>query len=436
MSTLQPKPIFSLTLDGKDLTQRFADRLESLTLIDNRGYEADQLDIVLDDSDGLLEIPLRGVQITLGLGWQDSGLVPKGTFTVDEVEHTGTPDQMTIRARSADLRAGLTQQKERSWHDTDIGTIVRKIAQENSLKAVISDPLNLKTIAHFDQTNESDISFLSRIASMFDAIVTVKNGNLIFMPTGVGASASGKALGTVTITRQDGDRHRFTIADRDGATSVKALYQDTQSGKQGEVIFDENSLSNKPAAEESPIIEAFPTGRVHRISKLFASKASATRQAREKLRELKRGTLLYSAVVAQYREPTSDSILEVIITDKNLNVAEKSEPNDAYAFPSMQASADNMKVLRHIYANRANALRAAESEYKRMMRGIASFSINLAKGKANLHPELTVQVSGWKTSIDNTEWVITRITHSLTNSGFTSNIDLELSVEKFHMFSL
>ncbi|WP_081775112.1 contractile injection system protein, VgrG/Pvc8 family [Methylobacillus glycogenes] len=195
MSTLQPHPIFSLTLDGKDLTQKFADRLISLTLTDNRGYEADQLDLILDDTDGRLDIPLRGVQVKLALGWKESGLVPKGSFTVDEVEHTGTPDQLTIRARSADLRAGLTQQKERSWHDTDIGTVVREIAQENGLKAMISDPLKLKAIAHFDQTNESDISFLNRVAAMFDAIVTVKNGNLLFMETGIGVSANGKSLG-------------------------------------------------------------------------------------------------------------------------------------------------------------------------------------------------------------------------------------------------
>ncbi len=37
------------------------------------------------------------------LGWQATGLVDKGTFIVDEVEYGGLPDQITLRARSADM---------------------------------------------------------------------------------------------------------------------------------------------------------------------------------------------------------------------------------------------------------------------------------------------------------------------------------------------
>ena len=67
------------------------DRLESLNLTDNRGLEADELELVLDDSDGKLAIPKRGAKIQLSLGWADKGLVNKGSFTVDEVEHSGSP---------------------------------------------------------------------------------------------------------------------------------------------------------------------------------------------------------------------------------------------------------------------------------------------------------------------------------------------------------
>ncbi|RTM42616.1 phage late control D family protein, partial [Enterobacter hormaechei subsp. xiangfangensis] len=52
----QIAPAFMLTLDGDDITQNFSDRLISLTMTDNRGFEADQLDIELDDTDGLVEL--------------------------------------------------------------------------------------------------------------------------------------------------------------------------------------------------------------------------------------------------------------------------------------------------------------------------------------------------------------------------------------------
>ena len=68
----QIAPAFMLTLDGDDITQNFSDRLISLTMTDNRGFEADQLDIELDDTDGLVELPPRGAKLTLWLGWQGS----------------------------------------------------------------------------------------------------------------------------------------------------------------------------------------------------------------------------------------------------------------------------------------------------------------------------------------------------------------------------
>ena len=45
-------PDFMLMLDSKDITGNISNRLMSLTMTDNRGFEADQLDIELDDADG------------------------------------------------------------------------------------------------------------------------------------------------------------------------------------------------------------------------------------------------------------------------------------------------------------------------------------------------------------------------------------------------
>ena len=92
-------PDYQMTVDGKDITPMVDARLISLELSDGRGDEADQLSITLDDSDGKLAIPPQGAKITLLLGWVGQALVDKGEFEVDEIEHGGTPDQLTITAR-------------------------------------------------------------------------------------------------------------------------------------------------------------------------------------------------------------------------------------------------------------------------------------------------------------------------------------------------
>ena len=69
-----------------------------------RGFEVDTLDLTLSDHDGLLEIPSKGAVIQAWLGWQHSGLVYKGSYIVKEVEHSGAPDTLRIRATSADMK--------------------------------------------------------------------------------------------------------------------------------------------------------------------------------------------------------------------------------------------------------------------------------------------------------------------------------------------
>ena len=55
----QMAPDFMLSVNAKDVTANIRNRLISLTLIDNRGFEADQLDLELDDADGLLAMPIH-----------------------------------------------------------------------------------------------------------------------------------------------------------------------------------------------------------------------------------------------------------------------------------------------------------------------------------------------------------------------------------------
>lgn len=170
-------PVYRLMQGNKDITGRFQGRLISLTLTDNRGFEADQLDIELDDADGALSLPDKGATLSLGIGWQDTGVVDKGRYKVDELEHSGPPDRLTIRARSVDLAGGMTLRKERSFRGQTIGAIVGAIASKNALAAIVASALAGLVIDHIDQTSESDANFLTRLAKDHDAIATVKQGS-------------------------------------------------------------------------------------------------------------------------------------------------------------------------------------------------------------------------------------------------------------------
>lgn len=229
-------PAFKISIEDKDLTAIVSPRLVNLTLNLCRGDESDQLDISLDDSDGKLALPPRGAQIALALGWQSSGLVDMGKFTVDEVEHSGAPDTITLRARSANLIDKFKRQEERSFHNTTLGAIIELIAFNNELESGISARLRDIVIKHIDQTHESDAAFLRRLGKKYDAVATVKNGKLLFVPINESRTASGKALPIIAITRMMGDGHRYHSAESDAYTGVRAFWHDERYARRRSVV--------------------------------------------------------------------------------------------------------------------------------------------------------------------------------------------------------
>ena len=273
----QQQPDFVISLDGKDLTSRIAPRLESLTISECRSDEADTLDIVLDDADGKLAIPKRGAVLSVELGWVNTGTVHKGKFTVDEVELSGAPDKITIRARSASMTKSMGERQEKSWHGKTLGDIVRTIGEKHKLTPVIGPALAKIRIAHIDQTHESDMNFLTRLAKRYDAVMTVKDEKLLFLPIGQGTSASGKPLQVLALDRKSGDQHRYHVAERENFTSVRAHYYSSAKGKRPSVVVGGENLKNVKVLPETYANEAearaAATSELNRVQRSQATMA-------------------------------------------------------------------------------------------------------------------------------------------------------------------
>ena len=374
-------PAFKVVITTKDnkqqdITQVVSSRLINLSLTDNRGLEADTLDLELSDHDGKLALPPRNATISLAIGWKGAPLIDKGKYSVDEVQFSGgasSADKLTIRARAADLKGTFTEQKERSFHKKKLGEIVNEIAQGNKLKSQVAKELASRLIDHIDQTNESDINLLTRLAEEHGAMCTVKNGTLLFMPLGKGKTATGKDIPVRKIARKNGDNYNFSIAESENYKAVRAYWHDTDSGKRGEVTVDENTKIVK-------------------------------KQRMTKGRTLKNGTVKGRRLSKRkYRE------------------IEQQEP--------IKSDSSQIKSLRHTYASEKTAITAAKSAFDKLKRGVATFSLNLAFGEPDLMPETPIELSGFKAEIDATNWLITRVTHNLSDGGFTSQIECELKVE-------
>lgn len=248
---VQRQAAYELVVDGKSIDGAVKPRLHSLSLTERRGAEADELELVLNDTDGKLAIPPAGATVTLKLGWLDlrdgasPALIDKGSFTVDERGHGGTPDRLTIRARSANLTRAFRMRQTRTWTNTTLGAVLDDIAVRNGLQARVADDKAAIIVEHLTQDSESDSAFLARLGRIHDALATVKAGRLLFAPIGAGKTTSGQPIPETAITRRDGDRHNWSSAERENYTGVIAKWRSRARGSSGEVVIGSSTNARR-----------------------------------------------------------------------------------------------------------------------------------------------------------------------------------------------
>ncbi|MFC7332737.1 contractile injection system protein, VgrG/Pvc8 family [Rhodocista pekingensis] len=265
-------PDWRLLADGADITARMRDRLLRLTLTDEAGIASDTLEVELDNRDGALALPRTGAELSLSLGWAGQGLTPMGLFTVDEVRSSGPVRTLTIAAKAADVRASYKAPRTRSWHDTTLGDLVRSVAGSHGLVPAVAPGLASIPVPHLDQTAESDMALLTRLARDHDAVAKPANGRLVFVPRGEAKTVSGRSLPPASLSPEDGiTSWTATLSDRGRYGAVTAHWHDPSTAERRSVTVggDEPTLT---------LPHAFPT------------EDAARRAAAAKLAALSRGT--------------------------------------------------------------------------------------------------------------------------------------------------
>ncbi|VVT07254.1 contractile injection system protein, VgrG/Pvc8 family [Erythrobacter sp. EC-HK427] len=222
--------------NGTSLAAIISERLIDATLTESREAEADEVEIRLQNTDGLLAVPETGAVISLGMGWESGhdvavGLVDKGSFTVDEVAEEGPPDTVILVGRSADLTGDLRQRRTQSWRDTTLGAILDAIAQRHGRSAKVAPELASQAIEVIEQEGKSDMAFVRDLGVRYDAISTWKNQLLLFLPIASSSTAGGTPLDAITLTKAKGWRWTFSQADRGNYDGAEAQWQDQDAGR-------------------------------------------------------------------------------------------------------------------------------------------------------------------------------------------------------------
>lgn len=242
---LSYRPSWRVTANDKDITAALAERFVGLSLSDETGFNSDTFEVTVSDGDpdNPVKIPPRGAELQVWMGFNDV-LTPKGLFVCNEVELTDAPATMTIRAHAAPYegtpkgKRDFQTQKTRSWPvNTTIGAMVSKMAGEHGMTPATSPELADVKLPHIDQSAESDINLLVRLAKRYDAIAKPAGGKLIFAKRGNSKTVSGADLPNVTITRANVKPNslRLMISERESAGTVVAFYRDNRTAARHQV---------------------------------------------------------------------------------------------------------------------------------------------------------------------------------------------------------
>lgn len=249
-------PAYRIAVNGKNITDTVSPLLVSLSINDEAGLKSDQVTLTLDDRDQQIEAPNTGAKMKVAIGYLETGLIEQGEYTVDEVTAEGPPDALIIRAKAADMGGDMKAPREKSWHLTTLGGIIKAVAETHKLTPVIPEELASIAVPHADQT-ESDYQFLTRLAAENGATFKVANGRLVFAKRLSGKAASGQSLPAITIERQQVSSFSATISDRQRYKSVKAFWHDKLTAERIPVTigegFPQYSITDQtfPTADEA-----------------------------------------------------------------------------------------------------------------------------------------------------------------------------------------
>ena len=147
----------------------------------------DELSCTLEDRERRWQgpwFPGKGERVAAAIicqDWQRPGQTMRldcGLFEIGEVELSGPPDMVDIRAVSARItRTARTQKKSKPWEDVDLKAIAAHVAGRAGLGLVFDG--NSPVYKRVDQREESDLAFLMRLCKDAGNAVKAAEGQLI-----------------------------------------------------------------------------------------------------------------------------------------------------------------------------------------------------------------------------------------------------------------
>lgn len=174
------EPYIKVEIASKDITSSMLKYLLALTYTDKVDGESDELEIEIEDSDGLWRgpwYPDKGAEIVVTIG-DGMTKLKCGTFQIDEIEQTGPPDIMRIRGLAAGITQKLRTKKGKAHEKKTLKQIAEAVASDNGL--TVNGTIPDVRFDRITQHRETDLKFLKRIGYEYGLLFSVRGKQLVF----------------------------------------------------------------------------------------------------------------------------------------------------------------------------------------------------------------------------------------------------------------
>lgn len=270
------KATLQLTYDNKDISQAIASRVIRWSYTDHAEGKADDLQITLHNRSEIWTRswwPSKGATLKASVeceDWDSPGdtiTLSCGTFTIDEIECSGPPNQVTLKAVSSLVTTSMRRErKSRAWENTTLRTVGAQLAADHGVQLFWEgDDISF---ARLDQREESDLAFLQRVAKTNGLSVKVGHGRIILYEGKVREASS--PVYTVSNAGEPLSTYSFSTTAHDIYRACKVKYWDAATKSQMEYVFTPDSAPD--------------VGQTLQINKRVESLAEAMRTAETQLR--------------------------------------------------------------------------------------------------------------------------------------------------------
>ena len=225
-------PNFKLEANGKNITEIIRANLISLNFDDKEGSKSDEISFSVS---GIYAKPVFGDNLKLWLGYGDD-LYLCGSFSVQTASRDYKNRTTEVRATAVNFASPQKIKKRRSWENTTVFEIARKIAAENKLAVKTSG--QDQNIASVLQNDAGDLDFLYGLCFDYGFIMAVKNNTIVIASkdakgdeTQTSNTSKNESLPTFTLNLTDLYSLEITEANRNSYTAVIVEWQDIEAGK-------------------------------------------------------------------------------------------------------------------------------------------------------------------------------------------------------------